>query len=72
MVFKKYGLDTVITSDFDEHIKAIVNNGTDYVSLLLSEVDEDRISHAQGISLTAKQARELAAALVHYAKEIEG
>lgn len=71
MAYKKYGPDTIIESEAAKiHVSYGPGSGG-FVALLLSSVDEDKITHAMGTTFTAKQARELAAALVHYAKEIE-
>jgi hypothetical protein len=70
LVFKKYGLDAVIEDD--QHIKAYVSSAPGcggFVTLLISERDENQITRAIGMSLTPGQADELAQVLKHYAKE---
>jgi hypothetical protein len=73
MVFKKYGADAIIEDD--QHVKAYISSATGcggFVTLLLSERDENKITRAVGMSLTPGQAEELAQALKHYAKEARG
>lgn len=71
MAYKKYEMDMTITTDNGKAHISSITGASGAVTMLAEVRDENCINHCIDLVMTPRQAREIAAALVHYAKELE-